>query len=225
MENKRKLTGIGYWHSIYEPMYPDPGHFVDDTWDNEEKEKIAAYLRSGHQMDYAFGGVSWCRFRCGFRDLGSLEFTDGKYLWPEGLVHYIEKHNVKLPQEVIDFMLVNKAIEPVNDNYEVDWTWWENQSGWNTANKTFNDRLDIGILTIAQVNDTLKLKQEDVLRQFLRDAFGVTGKLKAIDAIINGQETQIKGRFQNVNDLLPRLPAIGLHGTFQYLSKSEYGID
>ena len=126
---KIKLTGIGYWHSFSEPDYPDPGNFVDDKWNNEEKQKIAAYLNSAHQMPYAAGGTSWCRFRCGIQNLGSLEFTDGKYLWPEGLSHYITKHNVKLPQKVIDHMLVERKTEPVIDNFEVDLTWWANQRG------------------------------------------------------------------------------------------------
>src|SRR5690242_3725805 len=108
MNEKKQLIGIGYWHSTYEPDYPDPGKFVDNEWDKEEKGNIFRYLQSGHSMPYVAKGVSWCRFRCGVNHLDADEFTDGKYVWPEGLAHYIDKHEVRLPNEVIEFMLSNK---------------------------------------------------------------------------------------------------------------------
>jgi hypothetical protein len=228
MENIRILTAIGYWHSFNEPSLPDPGSFVDDAWNSEERDKIVAYLRAAHQMPYAFAGVSWCRFRCGISDLGSTEYTDGKYLWPVGLVHYVEKHNVKLPREVIDFMLNHKEreeLEAVCDNSTVDLTWWLNQRGENTANKTFNDRLDIGILTIARVHDKRKHKQEEAIRLYLLDAIGMKRSLVATEKVLSGQELQLKGSFQNVNDFIAKLPALGLRGMFQYLTKEEYGIE
>jgi len=42
-------------------------------------------------------------------DMGRGELTDGVYMWPEGLAHYLEKHNVRLPQEFVDHVL--KSIE------------------------------------------------------------------------------------------------------------------
>jgi len=224
MENKTELILIGYWQSFYELQYPDPGSFVDEAWDQEEKEQIVAYLKAAPQMPYAFAGLSWCRFRCGINHLGSLEYTDGKYLWPEGLVHYVEVHNVKLPREVLDHMLANE-IKPLADDYKVDTTWWLQQKGENTIVKTFNDPLDIGILTIAQVHDKRKHKQEEAIRFYLMDAFGVKRSLAAVDAILSGQETSIKGRFKNVNGFIAKLPAIGLKGSFQYVTKEEYGIE
>src|SRR5262245_22776758 len=57
-------------------------------------------------------GFSYCRFHCGkkwrFRGtitstelLGTDELTDGEWLWPKGLPHYIEAHDVCLPEEVV----------------------------------------------------------------------------------------------------------------------------
>jgi hypothetical protein len=222
MSNPILLTGIGYWHSIHYPQYPDPGHFVDEQWNAEEKERVIAYLKSGHEMPYAYAGVSWCRFRCGYHQLGSLELTDGKYLWPEGLYHYIEAHNVKLPQAIIDHILNNTEIKPAGDNYTIDWSWWKAQQGSNTVNNTFNDLQDIGVLTIIQVSDLEKAKQEHILRQYLLDAYGVRGRLKAVDQILTGQETSITGRYTNISDFLLQLPAIGLRGTFRYFTREEY---
>src|SRR5262249_50221737 len=57
-------------------------------------------------------GYSTCRFFCGkkwrsrgmslsTRLLGSDELTDGEWIWPEGLPHYIEAHYVCLPEEFV----------------------------------------------------------------------------------------------------------------------------
>jgi hypothetical protein len=29
--------------------------------------------------------------------MGCRDFTDGKWVWPEGLYHYVEMHDVRLP--------------------------------------------------------------------------------------------------------------------------------
>jgi hypothetical protein len=222
MENITALTAIGYWQSFHEPHYPDPGSFVDDTWNVEEKAKIVAYLKAAHQMPYAFGGNSWCRFRCGIVSLGNTEFTDGTYLWPEGLLHYVEKHNVKLPPAVLHHMLSNKNIKPVNDKFSVNIEWWQSQTGPNTEVTTFNDRCDIGVLTISQVNDKMKAKQQYILRVLLINDIGEKRSLLAIEKILAGEEVQIKGEFDNVNNILLKLTPIGLRGSFRYITKEEY---
>jgi hypothetical protein len=55
--------------------------------------------------------------------------TDGKYIWPKGLSHYIENHNVWLPDIFIDHVISNKDIKTENINTddesdEGDMTWW-----------------------------------------------------------------------------------------------------
>lgn len=212
---KKYLIGIGYWHNDYQTDLPDPGRFVDESWSENDRELISRYLRSAYTMPYAAGGVSWCRFRCGNVNLGAQEFTDGKYIWPEGLPHYIDEHKVRLPQEVIDYMLSNKNIEPVKDNFEIDTTWWKTQTGWNEDVKTFRDPyFDRGILTIVQVHSKLKLKQGDLLRSYLAECH-VNGRLHAVDKILLGEEVQLKGRFRHVADVLPKFLAVGLRGTFE----------
>jgi hypothetical protein len=44
-------------------------------------------------------GYSRCRI-CG-KDNGAAEYTDGTYVWPEGLAHYIYDHAVRLPDELV----------------------------------------------------------------------------------------------------------------------------
>jgi hypothetical protein len=44
-------------------------------------------------------GLSPCRL-CGQLN-GSAEYTDGTYVWPEGLAHYVMEHDVRLPDEFV----------------------------------------------------------------------------------------------------------------------------
>lgn len=226
MTEKKQLIGIGYWHSTYESGFPDPGNFVDSAWDKKERDGILRYLQSVYPMPYAAMGVSWCRFRCGVDHLGAGEFTDGKYVWPEGLAHYIDKHEVRLPKEVVEFMLLNKNPVAVNgDNFEIDWTWWKKQKGFETAITTYNDPHDIGVLSIIQSNSIQKLKQGDLLRKYLLDSYGIKGRLHAIDKILLGEEVRIKGRFKNVEGFISELRLVGLHGKFERLTIAEYDSD
>ncbi len=43
---------------------------------------------------------SLCRI-CGIEN-GYGEFSDGTYLWPTGLAHYVEAHGVRLPAEFVE---------------------------------------------------------------------------------------------------------------------------
>jgi hypothetical protein len=99
------LKLIGYWGADEQPSeYPYPGRLVSPNWRRDDRARIVAYLRSG-QLIRAFLGYSSCRI-CGLlgREMGAAEFTDGEWVWPEGLPHYIEVHSVRLPEELIATM-------------------------------------------------------------------------------------------------------------------------
>jgi hypothetical protein len=66
---------------------------------------------------------------CGIADssMGSRDLTDGTWVWPQGLAHYVEVHNVMLPQEFIDHVLAGASFsQPVesqsyDDEYWIKW--------------------------------------------------------------------------------------------------------
>jgi hypothetical protein len=104
----RPVRAVGYWRSappIRLAMYahfPDPKALVCPGWRQAEQSLICAYLRAGGV--YAqWRGLSHCRFACGIDSqyMGSRCLTDGSWVWPEGLVHYVEVHHVRLPEEFI----------------------------------------------------------------------------------------------------------------------------
>lgn len=98
------LIGIGFWKDPKgEDEFRHPAAFVDETWALEERKAVAKYLRSGTRaINYL--GHSWCRFRCGIQGskMGSADLTDGIWVWPEGLHHYVLAHSVRLPEAFLD---------------------------------------------------------------------------------------------------------------------------
>lgn len=104
-----RSKAIGFWNtgSIFSTL-PHPQDFVDVSWDRMEKHLVLDHLRRGIRVR-SYMGLSWCRFQCGEHEMGCAEFSDGVYLWPEGYVHYVEKHAVKPPQDFIDHVKEKKC--------------------------------------------------------------------------------------------------------------------
>ena len=46
------------------------------------------------------------------RRMGDSDLTDGTWVWPEGLVHYVDAHRLPLPKEFVDHVLANKGVVP-----------------------------------------------------------------------------------------------------------------
>jgi hypothetical protein len=67
----------------------------------------------------AFMGYSECRL-CGAQN-GNLELTDGGYVWPEGLGHYVRQQSVRLPTAFTDHV---ERMEALTDGLTIDDTWW-----------------------------------------------------------------------------------------------------
>lgn len=88
------LPGVGYWIGQYSMCYPDPRKYIDKTKTPEQRKALAKYLENGKQVA-SFIGSSWCRF-CG-ACMGYRAYSDGKYVWPEGLSHYVLAHELWIP--------------------------------------------------------------------------------------------------------------------------------
>jgi hypothetical protein len=103
-----KLKAIGYWRTDQwggRLVFPQPQRLVRPAWHADELAQIAAYLRSGHTFA-RWSGYSFCRFGCGIDRprMGSTDLTDGEWVWPAGLAHYVEAHAVALPEELVEAM-------------------------------------------------------------------------------------------------------------------------
>jgi hypothetical protein len=108
---------------------------VTPGWKQAELPGILAYLRAGQEW-VRYHGWSYCRFACGIAPgaLGDRDLTDGVWLWPEGLSHYVEVHAVRLPDDFVDPMRSCgwRAAEPIarwadgegTDRPPVDLSYW-----------------------------------------------------------------------------------------------------
>lgn len=96
MKNK-ELIKIGFWWDDNEEdsLYPKVEQFIGNSLGVLKKKKIVAYLKKGRFVNQ-YLGFSECRI-CGKRN-GNSEFTDGRFLYPEGLLHYIIEHNIRIPE-------------------------------------------------------------------------------------------------------------------------------
>jgi hypothetical protein len=109
---------MGYWEGDMEPGWPRVTDFVDEHWDETERRVVASYLEKGF-VPWAQAGISLCRV-CGKAN-GSAEHTDGVYIWPEGLAHYVREHGVRPPVSVIRHIISRMAgMHPGR----VDEDWW-----------------------------------------------------------------------------------------------------
>jgi hypothetical protein len=118
-----RVRRIGYWRSDEEDHWPDPSDLIDEAWDDRERELVALYLEEGF-IPWVGCGVSLCRI-CG-RPNGAVEFTDGVYVWPEGLAHYVRDHSVRLPAEVLVHI---KGRHHDLASLDVDDDWWPEVAG------------------------------------------------------------------------------------------------
>jgi hypothetical protein len=118
-EQPVQLTLIGYWAGPGTTnSWPSPVDFVDLGWDQDDRDYVATYLTEGRVVR-AFMGYSPCRF-CG-RDNGDLELSDGTYLWPSGLAHYLTEHGLRLPDEFVQHAYARtESLEQAGSDLE----WW-----------------------------------------------------------------------------------------------------
>jgi hypothetical protein len=100
----RTLHAIGYWVDTRSAGasdgLPHPREFVDASWDAGTRADVVRYLEAGRQHA-AYLGFSHCRI-CGREPLGTTDLTDGVFVWPEGLAHYVREHEVGLPPAFLD---------------------------------------------------------------------------------------------------------------------------
>ena len=97
---------IGYWHSkdSENKDFPNVHDFVDPDWDQREKAKVIAFLKLPH---VSLGYMGWSNCRICLCHNGTEDHMNDEFLWPSGLLHYVECHNVKPPQIFIDMVLKN----------------------------------------------------------------------------------------------------------------------
>jgi hypothetical protein len=65
--------------------------------------------------------------------MGSRDFTDGMWIWPEGLAHYVHNHGVTLPDDFVARVLSGSPTRYAREAEEVDWNYWHDWCGTRRA--------------------------------------------------------------------------------------------
>lgn len=100
----KRLEVLGWWFNEQAPTeLPRPQLLVGDCA-ADRRAALAAYLRAGVAL-LRYPEPSFCRFACGEGDMGHADLTDGRFVWPEGLAHYVERHDVRLPDHFVEHAL------------------------------------------------------------------------------------------------------------------------
>jgi hypothetical protein len=125
---------IGYWYYPYrgEEILPHPRDLIRPGWISAgDKEKLVACLKGGATFE-TWRGHSQCRFRCGVADtkMGFRDFTDGVWVWPEGLYHYIGEHDVMLPPEFVAHCRAQACTIPPDAMQLIELTHQLNHAPW-----------------------------------------------------------------------------------------------
>ncbi|HVV85600.1 MAG TPA: hypothetical protein VHE35_21215 [Kofleriaceae bacterium] len=131
------LDAVGYWFNERAPsLYPRPQRLVGD-WDPRRRAAVLAYLRAGDVLA-SYRARSFCRFACGEARMGHRDLTDGRFAWPEGLAHYVERHAVRLPDAFVAHALGGPGKVAVGERRIDDAPW----IAWGRANGAVVEQLD-----------------------------------------------------------------------------------
>ena len=123
------LVLIGYWRprpewaeyaSEIELSLPRAHDWIDPSWSAADRAMVLAHLRAGRETCMMLG-LSPCRI-CG-RENGSRELSDGVFVWPEGLAHYVRDHGLRLPNSFVRHCRFGRSLDLRPQTFE-DWTWW-----------------------------------------------------------------------------------------------------
>ena len=119
------LTAIGFWvESLKDEARPAPQELIG-TLPIDTRSALADYLATGLTYD-TYRGYSWCRFNCGIEQshMGKCALSDGRWLWPEGLAHYVREHNIVLPEEFVNHALSGIARRQPERTEDVNLSFW-----------------------------------------------------------------------------------------------------
>jgi hypothetical protein len=104
---------FGFWQSPpgADSTIPSVEDFIDSCWNPPDKAQLIAYLaQSPFVVGAALGGEQCllCSVECSVSSFCS----DGIWLWPDDLPHYVECHSVVLPDRFVEHIRGCNYIAP-----------------------------------------------------------------------------------------------------------------
>lgn len=99
--DNKQIKYVGFWKGYDSKWTEMP--IEDSATCNQTNiiNKITKLQKIANETQYR--GYSCCRL-CDFEYNGSKEYAIGKFVWPEGYLHYIEVHNVAIDEEFAKYV-------------------------------------------------------------------------------------------------------------------------
>jgi hypothetical protein len=119
------LSSLGYWiQDLWDEELPAPQELVAPK-PHTDAAALTSYLDAGVPCEQ-YRGRSWCRFGCdeAALDMGSCDLTDGVWVWPQGLSHYVSVHGVMLPDTFIARALSGGRSQAPQSKPGTDFAFW-----------------------------------------------------------------------------------------------------
>jgi hypothetical protein len=94
---------VGFWSTFPGDTRPDPAPLCSRVPARSVHPDVLAYLTTAALVESVELGFSHCRipdcphFNKRSAAVGCANLTDGVFLWPEGLAHYVSAHSLQLP--------------------------------------------------------------------------------------------------------------------------------
>lgn len=120
------------------PFLPDPERVLARLGPTTHDGRVVRYLEQGHVWRACCGySVCRCCALTGAR-MGSHDLTDGEWVWPEGLSHYVRAHALPLPRRFVTHVMTGRgiavaedvALGPAGEDAPYDYSYW---NAWATA--------------------------------------------------------------------------------------------
>lgn len=150
MKQREPLKAVGYWRETPLPIgdgLPEPQDFINPQWRPDERAQIVSYLRAGKAATQ-WRGCAQCRLCVPSMALGSCDLTDGEWVWPQRLEHYVEDHGLFLPDEFVDSMRRHKwmvlipAKKACWDGQMYDFSYWNLWAAATKASLVVNEEAE-----------------------------------------------------------------------------------
>lgn len=145
------LRALGFWKVSDDSGFRHPAEFLDSDGSLEERQKLATYLNAGVAIQW-YKGYSYCRFECGIDDaeMGCADLSDGVWVWPEGLSHYVSTHGIRLPASFVDHARASHyriepgaVAEPLTEVYDYQfWIDWGDRNSHPSLSFRVKDRMN-----------------------------------------------------------------------------------
>ena len=119
------------WFGVWREMgaafsaCPSVRDFVGSAdWAGYDRDGLVRYLETA-QVVASTSRMAFPCVLCGAREGGSLSYrTDGVWLWPDDLPHYISEHSIVPPRSMLEHIASKRYRPPTVSQEQVDQLQW-----------------------------------------------------------------------------------------------------